>query len=175
MPRLPALAHAAIRSATAHHPPPTTLRPCRMEILFELLVYAAEFAAEIALQLAFEWMAGRGVRGVGQVRDARRARKASPARPDVSPAFAVLGYAALGAVIGVISLWPFPHSFLLPYPARLANLIVTPVIAGALMSFIGGRRQLSGQPLIRLDRFAYGVVFAFAMSLVRFLCARQGG
>jgi hypothetical protein len=146
-----------------------------MEILFELLVYAAEFAAEIALQLAFEWMAGRGVRGVGQVRDARRARNASPPRPDVSPTLAVLGYAVLGAAVGAISLWPFPQSFLGPYPARLANLIVTPVIAGALMSFIGGRRQLKGEPLIRLDRFAYGVVFAFAMSLVRFLWAGHGG
>ncbi len=145
-----------------------------MEVLFELLVYAAEFVAEIALQLGFEWLAGRGVRGVGQLRDARRAPSSDPPRPDVSPALAVLGYATLGAVVGAVSLWPFPHSFLGPYPARLANLIVTPVIAGALMSFIGGRRQLKGEPLIRLDRFAYGVVFAFAMSVVRFLWARHG-
>lgn len=149
-----------------------------MEILFELLWVAAEFIAEIALQLAFEWLAGTGVRGLGNVRDARDARNARHAKPparEVSPALAVVGYAALGAVVGAISLWPFPHSFIGPYPARLANLVVTPVIAGALMSLIGERRQRRGEPLIRLDRFAYGVVFAFAMSLVRFLWARHGG
>jgi hypothetical protein len=146
-----------------------------MEILFELLVTALEFIAEIALQLAFEWLAGTGVRGLRDARDTRNARRAKPAAREVSPALAVLGYAALGAIVGAISLWPFPNSFLGPYPARLANLVVTPVIAGALMSFIGGRRQLKGEPPIRLDRFAYGVVFAFAMSLVRFLWARHGG
>jgi hypothetical protein len=146
-----------------------------MEILFELLVVVAEFIAEIALQLVFEWLAGTGVRGLRDARDARNARQAKPAAREFSPALAVLGYAALGAVVGAISLWPFPHSFLGPYPARLANLVVTPLIAGALMSLIGGRRQLRGEPLIRLDRFAYGVVFAFAMSLVRFLWARHGG
>ena len=149
-----------------------------MEILFELLWVAAEFIAEIALQLAFEWLAGTGVRGLGNVRDARDARNARHAKPparEFSPALAVVGYAALGAVVGAISLWPFPHSFIGPYPARLANLVVTPVIAGALMSLIGERRQRRGEPLIQLDRFAYGVVFAFAMSLVRFLWARHGG
>lgn len=149
-----------------------------MEILFELLWVAAEFIAEIALQLAFEWLAGTGVRGLGNVRDARDARNARHAKPparEFSPALAVVGYAALGAVVGAISLWPFPHSFIGPYPARLANLVVTPVIAGALMTLIGERRQRRGEPLIRLDRFAYGVVFAFAMSLVRFLWARHGG
>jgi hypothetical protein len=146
-----------------------------MEILFELLVVALEFIAEIALQLAFEWLAGTGVRGLRNARDARNARRAKPPARDISPALAVLGYAALGAVVGTVSLWPFPHSFLDAYSARLANLVVTPVIAGALMSFIGGRRKMKGEPLIRLDRFAYGVVFAFAMSLVRFLWARHGG
>lgn len=155
-----------------------------MEILFELLWVAAEFIAEIALQLAFEWLTGTGVRGLRNVRDARdernarnagNARSAKPPAREFSPALAVVGYAALGAVVGAISLWPFPHSFIGPYPARLANLIVTPVIAGALMSLIGERRQRRGEPLIRLDRFAYGVVFAFAMSLVRFLWARHGG
>jgi hypothetical protein len=146
-----------------------------MEILFELLVVVAEFIAEIALQLAFEWLAGTGVRGLRDARDARNARHAKPAAREVSPALAVLGYAVLGAAVGAISLWPFPYSFIGPYAARLANLVVTPVIAGALMSLIGGRRQLKGEPLIRLDRFAYGVVFAFAMSLVRFLWARHSG
>ena len=43
---------------------------------------------------------------------------------------------------------------------------------GALMAALGAWRRRRGEALVRLDRFAYGLVFAFAMSAVRFVFAR---
>jgi hypothetical protein len=59
--------------------------------LFELWVVALEFVAEIALQLAFEWLGGTGVRGLRDARDARQARREKPLAREVSPALAMLG------------------------------------------------------------------------------------
>jgi hypothetical protein len=120
------------------------------------------FVAEIVLQVAFEWLAEFGFRALREpFKGARQA----------SPALAVAGYAAFGAAAGGLSLLMFPTSFIGPRSARIANLLITPVAAGALMSALGAWRRSRGQELIRLDRFAYGMVFAFAMSAVRFVFA----
>ena len=39
------------------------------------------------------------------------------------------------------------------------------------MVLVGRVRQKKGQNLVRLDRFGYAFVFAFAMALVRFIWA----
>ncbi|MEY4564059.1 MAG: hypothetical protein RLZZ618_3336 [Pseudomonadota bacterium] len=137
-----------------------------MELLFELLAMAFQFVAELVLQIVFEWLAKSGVQAV---------RAPFQDRKQVSPALAAVGYAIYGALAGALSLLVFSHSFIDSYPLRLINLIVTPFLAGAVMAALGARRQRLGLDLIRLDRFAYGVVFAFAMGLVRFLFAQQGG
>ena len=58
------------------------------------------------------------------------------------------------------------------HTARVVNLVVTPVVAGAAMSAFGAWRRKRGEELLRLDRFAYAMVFAFAMAVVRFVFSR---
>ena len=52
----------------------------------------------------------------------------------------------------------------------VANLVVTPVVVGLLMRVIGIWRLR--QPVLRIDRFAYGYVFALLLAQVRFRLAQ---
>jgi hypothetical protein len=79
---------------------------------------------------------------------------------------AAIGYAILGAGIGVFSAWLVPALINSP-TLRIANLVITPLIAGATTSMIGRWRRRREQELIRLDRFAYGYLFALSMALAR--------
>ena len=135
-----------------------------MEILLELLAPLLEIFAEALLQLAFEWLAEIGFRAI-------RApfQRSTESRPET----AAIGYAIFGAAAGGLSLFIFPSSFVHSYGARVANLIATPILCGASMSLFGAWRRRRGQELMRLDRFAYGMVFAFAMAVVRFVFARH--
>ena len=92
-----------------------------------------------------------------------------------NPWLAGFGYILLGAAVGGLSLLAF-HSTMIHHSAlRLVNLFLTPVVAGLVATTVGRWRRKRGQDLIRLDRFGYGFLFAFAMALVRFLYATRPG
>ena len=55
---------------------------------------------------------------------------------------------------------------------RVVLLVVIPLVAGWLMSFIGARREAKGASRTRLESFANGYAFALAMGVVRFLFAK---
>ena len=135
-----------------------------MEIIAELLLSVLGFVAEIALQVVLELIAEFGFRAV---REPFRGARIE------NPVLAALGYALFGALAGGLSLLLFPNSFIAARSARIANLLITPVAAGALMALLGAWRRRRGDELMRLDRFAYGMVFAFAMSAVRFVFANH--
>jgi hypothetical protein len=122
-----------------------------VEILFELV-------AEVLLQVVFEALAEAGV---------HVAR--NPTKDPPRPWLAAIGYAGLGAIAGGISVWLVPALFMTSQKAQLLNLLVAPVFAVLVMMAIGSWRRSRGQELIRLDRFAYGWLFAFAMALVRYV------
>jgi hypothetical protein len=129
-----------------------------MEILFEILGWLFELFGEVLLQFIFEVLAEWGVRA---------ARK--PLRmPTVDPWVAALGYMLLGTGAGLLSVWLVPHSFITWPMGRLANVIVTPLLTGALMALVGAWRRRRGQDVLRIDRFFHGFLFAFAMALVRY-------
>lgn len=134
-----------------------------MEILAELVLSLALWLAEIVLQVVFEALAGFGLRSLRE-----------PWRPahEISPWVAAPGYLLYGALIGALSLWFFPAPYLQSPWARIANVAVTPLAAGGAMSMLGAWRRRRGEPVIRLDRFSYGVLFALAMALVRFFFAQ---
>jgi hypothetical protein len=134
-----------------------------MEVLLELLLPVVEFLAEIVVQVAFEALVELGFHAA---REPFRRSKA------VNAGVATIGYAIFGAIAGGVSLWIFPASFITSHSARVANLVVTPVVAGAVMSAFGAWRRRRGEELLRLDRFAYAMVFAFAMAVVRFVFSR---
>lgn len=133
-----------------------------MEILAEIVFWLLGLFGELLLQVLFEVLAEFGLRSLGE--PFRRSREASPW-------LAALGYTIYGAVAGGLSLLVFPVAFLLTPWMRVANLALTPLAAGLMMSLMGAWRRRRGDDLIRLDRFSYGVLFALAMALVRFFFA----
>ncbi|MGA9773348.1 MAG: hypothetical protein WBV94_30235 [Blastocatellia bacterium] len=133
-----------------------------MEILFEILF---QIFFEFILEIIAEVLIELGLHSIGQVFHNRRAR---------NPVFAFIGYAILGVIIGALSLLIFPHPLMPSASIRGINLhgiglLISPVLAGLVMSAIGSLRRKRGMSVIRLDSFGYGFIFAFGMALIRFL------
>ncbi|WII73746.1 hypothetical protein QJS83_07635 [Bdellovibrio sp. 22V] len=115
-----------------------------------------EFFVEIIIQVLFEL----GFHSIAET------FKRKP-----NPFVALIGYAVVGAICGGLSLLIVRNHFVNEGSLRVANLILTPLIVGALVSILGARRAKKGMELIRLDKFSYGYIFAFAMALVRYFFA----
>lgn len=125
-----------------------------LEFLFELV-------GEFFLQLLLEALAEAGLHTL------RRDDNPAP-----RPWLAALGYALFGALAGAISLWLLPQHLVRDVMLRAVNVIVTPVGAGLAMCVLGTWRMQRGDTLLRIDRFAYGYLFALALALVRFFFAQ---
>ncbi len=133
-----------------------------MELLGELLLGLLQVIGELLLQLIFEGLAELGVRGV------KAYRKSGP----LHPVLAGIGYATLGAALGGVSLWIWPDSIAHAPWVRWLGLVAVPILAGLTMAALGAWRERRDQELIRIDRFGYAFLFAFAMALVRFFGTR---
>jgi len=133
----------------------------RMGFLIEILL---EFFGETLLQVVLQVFAEVGMHSVNGMRDPDRRRP-------VNPWLAGTGYLIFGVIVGGISLWFRPELFLASNTLRLLNLIATPAAAGLAMMGMGALRRRRDQPLIRLDRFAYGFIFAFGTSVTRYIVA----
>jgi hypothetical protein len=120
-----------------------------LELIFELL-------GEFVLQVIGEALVEIGFHSL-----------AAPFRRPPNPWLAGIGYALLGAILGGISLLAFPDN-LVPGAWRVANLVATPIAVGAVMALMGAWRARRGQQVLRIDRFAYGYLFALSIALVRF-------
>ncbi len=116
-----------------------------------------ELILELVLQVVVESLVELGFHSLGETM--RRPR---------NPWLAALGFVLMGFLIGGLSLLVFPENFV-PEEWRLLNLAVTPILAGFLMSLIGAWRTRRGDNRMRIDRFGYGFLFAFAFGLIRFL------
>jgi hypothetical protein len=134
--------------------PPDSDTVHRMEIIFELLF---SFFGEFLLQVLFEVLAELGLHSMRE-----------PFRRPPNPWLAALGYAIFGAIAGALSLLVFPTLFVHAHGLQVLNVALTPLAAGLAMMALGAWRQRRDQDLIRIDKFAYGYLFALAMALVRF-------
>ena len=114
-----------------------------------------QVVAEIALEL--------GLEGLARVSDRTRSS---------SPALALVGYSMLGVLVGLLSLYALPTSFIRVASWRTANLAVTPLLAGILMAGIGRLRGRRSGAHTRLSTFLSGFGFALAMAAVRYFWAR---
>jgi hypothetical protein len=132
------------------------------EILFALLGWVLEIAGEFLLQMLFEGIAQL----FGHVFKASVPRRAKTA---LRPELGAIGYVILGAASGVASLWLMPALFIRSEPLRFVNLVVTPLLSGATMGWVGSWRRRHDKTTLRLESFAYGFSFAFAMAVVRFV------
>ncbi|MFA6545223.1 MAG: hypothetical protein WCS99_12465 [Limisphaerales bacterium] len=130
-----------------------------MEFLFEILF---SVFGELLLQLLFEVLVDIGFGALaGRAEAAKR-----------NPVVAFFGYILLGAIAGGLSLLLLRNHLLKAMWLRLTTLVVVPVVAGWMMSFIGSRREAKGKERTRMESFANGWAFALAMGMVRFFFAR---
>lgn len=129
------------------------------EIILQIVWWIVQFLGELLLQAFGELIAEL----IG------RSLKEPFRRPEpIHPSLAAIGYGILGAIAGAISLWVLPSLFISAEWLRIVNLIATPLVAGLMMDRLGAWREMKNQETIRLDTFAYGLVFALSMALVRF-------
>lgn len=126
-----------------------------LEIVFEILIQGgAELIAEVVTH---------------KTRKRRRARGIEP-KP-MKPVVTGLLWLAGGALMGAGSLLFFPHSFIHSESLRIANLIVTPLVLGALMALLGRKRLANGEEIVPIDKFSNAALFALGMAAVRFFFA----
>jgi len=126
-----------------------------MEFVFEVIL---QFLGEILLQILFEFLAELGMHSL-----------ADTFKKPKNAVLSTIGFALWGAMAGGVSLLIFPRSPISDPVFRKINLIVAPIVIGAVMAMIGKIRGKRGQNLVRLDRFGYAFIFAFLMALVRFI------
>lgn len=125
-----------------------------MEIIFEILFsFVGEFVVQVVLEVLAEI-------GLHSMRETWR-------RPP-NPWLAAVGYALFGTIAGGLSLLFLPNLLVHSHTLQLVNVILTPIAAGLAMMAMGAWRRRRDQETIRLDKFAYGYLFALAMALVRF-------
>jgi hypothetical protein len=128
-----------------------------MDFVFEILL---QFLGELLLQAIFEVLFEFGFHSL-----------ADTLKSPKNPVLSIFGFMLWGAMAGGISLLMFPNSPIADPLLRRVNLFTTPILAGALMTIVGRVRSKRAQSLVRLDRFGYAFIFAFAMALVRFIWA----
>ena len=134
-----------------------------MEILTEIAGWILQFIGELLLQAIGEALA--------ELLDHSVKEPFRRPRPP-HPGLAALGYLTFGAVAGALSVWLVPTLFIKTPWLRLANLALTPLAMGFLMDAIGSWREQREKEVLRLETFAYGFCFAFAMAVVRFAFGR---
>jgi hypothetical protein len=115
-----------------------------LEFLFELLAEGLlQFIVEVFVELFSQG----------------RSRKN---RPKASPYWLAFGYLALGLALGGATLLVFPNHFVHNIALRAVTLAVVPLTVGGMMALIGAWRAKRGDPVVALDRFMYGFLFALA-------------
>jgi hypothetical protein len=93
---------------------------------------------------------------------------------ELHPVLAVSGWLLVGTMCGGFSLVLFRHALAASPAQRLSVLALVPVVTGVMASVLGRRRSRRGLRALRVDRFAWGFLFALAFAVVRFAFARLG-
>ena len=129
----------------------------------DLLLALLEILAEIFFQAAFEFI----VEYVGAL-VLRAIVAVFDASEPGNTLLASLGYIILGAAAGGLSLLVFPHPLIHRSRVPGVSLIVSPVLAGLGMSFVGLRRRRREKRVLQIESFSCGFAFALGMAVVRF-------
>ncbi|MBO9740697.1 hypothetical protein J7432_17255 [Xanthomonas axonopodis pv. begoniae] len=119
-----------------------------------------QLVAEVLLQALTELLIELGLHAVAESFERRP-----------SPGLAAVGYAIAGALLGGVSLWLLPQHLTATPGARLAAVVIVPLVAGGLMAALGAWRARRGDPVLRIDRFSYGYLFALCFALMRYFFA----
>lgn len=127
-----------------------------MEVLFEILF---EFFGEVLINLIFQ---GLGLVGEHTLQPYR---SATPRSPTAS----IISHVLVGAALGGLTLLVWQHSMMTNQLGRVATLFLSPLVAGGISAGIGALLRRSGKDTVPLERFGYAYLFAFSLSLVRFV------
>jgi len=129
------------------------------EFLFELLLAFSELFLEVLFEFAGEGLLDLALRAIAKAFDTPRF---------TNPVLASAGYTLLGALAGGLSLIIFPHPLVRPSRLHGISLLVSPIITGLVMSFIGSTLSRQGKKVTQIESFGYGFAFAFGMALIRY-------
>jgi hypothetical protein len=91
---------------------------------------------------------------------------------DVYPIATTFALGMLGVLVGFLSVVAYPHPFVHPSRLHGVSIIASPLITGFVMSQLGRLLRNYGRKVMPIESFVYGFMFAFAMTLVRFLMLR---
>ena len=119
-----------------------------IEILIEVLV---DLFGEVLLDIVVHAVGGR---------------RESPA------VLRLLFFASMGGVVGALSLLVLPRHFIRSSDLRLVALAITPIVAGALFSWVGRSRRKRDRQASALEAFWPAFSCALAMAVVRYFGAR---
>jgi len=81
----------------------------------------------------------------------------------------VIGFAIAGTGAGLVSLWVVPTRLTPPGPFPGVSLLVSPLLAGAVLFLLGRLTAARGVTGFALARFWYGVALTLPIALLRFL------
>lgn len=116
--------------------------------MFFLIDYILEVLSELLLQLLF----GLGIRRVADIFN----------KP-------VLAAIIFGVISGFVSLLFFDEIFVSHPALKIANLIISPILLGFSMAFVGKFYKKLGVIHSSIDNFISGFCFGLAMILVRYI------
>jgi hypothetical protein len=88
---------------------------------------------------------------------------------ELNPIAISIGLAMLGAGAGFLSVAVIPHPLVHPTRFHGLSLVLSPLIAGLIMSRLGRALRRRNRATIPIETFSYGFVFALAMAIVRFV------
>jgi hypothetical protein len=148
----------------------------------DLLGFIVEFVVEVLLQMIFE-------AGVDAASRAYRPKEDRAVRPrahrqfrfasllrltlsEANPHWTILKFTLLGIGSGFLSLLLFPHPLVHPSKFHGISLLISPLVTGIVMGFVGRMIRRRGKTPVNIESFAYGFTFAFAFALIRLLMVR---
>lgn len=133
------------------------------ELLAGILGLIFEALAEFLVELLFELLVAALLRDISRV---FRRFRLTLRRAD--PVIATLMFTLLGAAVGFLSVFVFPHPLVHPSKMHGISLLISPVGTGLVMALIGRTVRRRGRSSVQIESFGYGFTFALAMALVRF-------
>ncbi len=130
------------------------------EILFGLFVAFFEVFAEFLLEVAGEAFFSLLWRGFSRL---------FPKPQALNSVLTTIEFVLFGLMAGWVTVVLFPHPLVRPSRIHGISLLISPLMAGSVMSFVGSSLRRKGKRTTQIESFGYGFAFALAMALIRFL------
>lgn len=89
-----------------------------------------------------------------------------------NPVIAFIIYLLFGMFTGGVTLLFFPHRTIRHAKIPGASLVLSPLIAGLMMSLTGSILRGLEKRVTRIESFGFGFAFTFGVALARFVWAR---